>query len=170
MDVEVVSHEATHQLAGNTGLLPRYVSVPRWVHEGLATYFEAPKDASWAGFGAVNRDRLEMYRVLSRDREHSNIDFIVGDQIFNYAQSNGAVIHGYAQAWALTHFLMDRHFDKFMTFYRRLGEMPPDVTLGADVLTELFNEVFGTDRGRLDTEWRTYMNSLKTDTEIVLQE
>jgi len=32
LDIEVVSHEATHQMAGNTGLFPRDVVVPSWVH------------------------------------------------------------------------------------------------------------------------------------------
>ncbi|MEX2025797.1 MAG: DUF1570 domain-containing protein, partial [Pirellulaceae bacterium] len=168
-DIEVVSHEATHQMAGNTGLLPRHVLVPSWVHEGLATYFEAPDEATWSGVGAVNRERLDWYRALEIDRAHSNIDFIVGDQIFRFAATNGATLHGYGQAWALTHFLMEKRFDEFMTFYRRLGEMPPDVVLSPQVLTQLFDEVFGKDRTALDREWRAYMRSLKTDVDIVLQ-
>ena len=66
-DIEVVSHETTHQMAGNTGLLPRHVQVPRWVHEGLATYFETPNGASWGAIGAVNDSRLKLYRVLASD-------------------------------------------------------------------------------------------------------
>src|SRR5207247_10006015 len=83
-DVEVVSHEATHQLAANTGLLPRYVAIPSEVHESLATYFESPDDASWAGFGAVNETRLKYYNVYADVKEISNIDFIVGNQLFDY--------------------------------------------------------------------------------------
>src|SRR4029077_10349344 len=64
-DITAVSHEATYQMAGNTGLLPRHVDIPRWVHEGLATYFEAPGDAAWAGIGAVSDERL----AVSRARE-----------------------------------------------------------------------------------------------------
>ena len=101
-------------MAGNTGLLPRHVRIPSWVHEGLATYFETPNGAMWSGIGAVNESRLSLYRALERDREHSNIGFIVGDQIFDYAGSLGAKLHGYGQAWALTHFLMEKHFDKFI--------------------------------------------------------
>ena len=40
-----VSHSATQQLAANTGLLPRRVEIPHWVHDGLATYFQ---DYDWA--------------------------------------------------------------------------------------------------------------------------
>ncbi|MEQ8791326.1 MAG: DUF1570 domain-containing protein [Pirellulaceae bacterium] len=168
-DIEVVSHEATHHMAANTGLLPRHVRIPSWVHEGLATYFEAPDEAVWAGVGAVNRERLDLYRALEHDRVHSNIDFIVGDQIFNFAASNGATLHGYGQAWALTHFLMEKRFDDFMKFYRRLGEMPPDVMLSPELLTRIFDETFGKDRRALDSQWRAYMRSLKTDADVVLE-
>jgi hypothetical protein len=169
-DIKVVSHEATHQMAGNTGLLPRHVRSPDWVHEGLATYFETPSDASWSGIGAVNASRLRWYRELENDTEHSNIDFIVGDQIFKFAASNGATLHGYGQAWALTHFLMERRFKDFMKYYRRLGEMPPDIVFSPEVLTKLFDETFGTDRRRLDAEWRSYMRGLKTEVERIMEE
>jgi hypothetical protein len=169
-DIEVVSHEITHQMAGNTGLLPRHVQVPAWVHEGLATYFETPNGASWGGIGAVNSSRLELYRVLAPDREHSNIDFIVGDQIFDFAATHTGKVHGYSQAWGLTHFLMEKHFDRFMSFYRRLGEMPPDLVLSADALNQLFDEAFeGIDRRRLDTEWHAYMTRLRTDIELIME-
>jgi hypothetical protein len=108
--------------------------------------------------------------MLESDREHSNIDFIVGNQIFSLAASHGAKLHGYGQAWALTHFLVERHFDKYMTFCRRLGEMPPDVPLSAELLTSIFDEAFGTDRERLDTEWRLYMRSLRTDLQMILED
>lgn len=168
-DITVVSHEATHQMAGNTGLFPRDVLIPSWVHEGLATYFEAPGDAVWSGIGAVNADRLDWYRGLEPDREHSNIDFIVGDQIFDFAVSHGGKLHGYGQAWALTHFLLERHLKEFVAYYRMLGEMPPDVALSQDLLTELFNKAFGTNRNALDQEWRSYMRSLKTDMDLVIE-
>jgi hypothetical protein len=169
-DIEVVSHEATHQMAGNTGLMPRHVRVPTWLAEGLATYFESPHDAAWSGIGAVNKQRLDSYRELERDRRHSNIDFIASDEIFTHARTDDAVLYGYGQSWALTHFLMEKRFPQLMTLYRRLGEMPPDVILSPEVLTKAFNEVYGEDRARLDSDWRTYMRSLKTDLERVLEE
>lgn len=168
-DITVVSHETTHQMAGNTGLLPRHVRIPSWVHEGLATFFETPDGASWAGIGAVNDERLDRYRVLEPDRVHSNIGFIVGDQIFNYAETLGDKLHGYGQAWALTHFLLERHFDEFMVFYRRLGEMPPDTFLNQEVINQLFDDSIPASREALDREWRSYMGTLKTDLELILE-
>lgn len=168
-DIEVVSHEATHQMAGNTGLLPMHVMAPSWLHEGLATYFETPDGATWGGIGAVNESRLDLYRTLQSDREHSNIDFIVTDQIFDLAGSHMAKVHGYGQAWALTHFLIERHFDKYMAFCRRIGEMPPDVKLSPDVVKQIFEEEIGIESRVLDVEWRAYMDDLKTDIELVVE-
>jgi hypothetical protein len=163
--IEVVSHETTHQLAGNTGLFPRNVLVPAWVHEGLATYFESPGDAGWSGIGAVNERRLNWYRAYEADRAHSNINFVVGNQVFDLAQSDGARLYAYAQSWALTHFLLETRLEKTVTFYRRLGELPPDEVLSSDVLNALFDEVFQEDRASLDKAWREHMARLKPEFE-----
>ena len=169
-DITVVSHEATHQLAGNTGLFPRHVMIPSWIHEGMASYFETPDDAAWSGIGAVNKQRLTWYRALEADRKHSNIDFITTDFIFDLARTHDSKLHAYGQGWALTHFLMERHFDKLMIYYRRIGEMPPDVAINPAVLRALFSEAFGQNRAKLDGQWRRYMRSLKTDMEVILAE
>ena len=166
-DVSVVSHEATHHLAGNTGLLPRGVHIPTWVHEGLATFFEAPDDAVWSGMGAVNEERLRRYRALEHDAVHSNIDFITENRIFSEAGSLGSVLHGYGQAWALTHFLMERHFDKLMEYYRLLGEQKEGERMTPEEQGELFRSVFGKKTSGLEAEWRAYMNGLETDTEKI---
>lgn len=168
-DIEVVSHECTHQMAGNTGLFPRHIRTPSWMHEGLATYFEAPSEASWSGIGAVNEQRLKLYKALAEsDTKRSNVDFIVGDKIFTDAASHMAKLHGYSQAWALTHFLMEKHFDDFMTFYGTLAEMPPDVFLHEALLTEIFDDSFSKDRAALNSEWRRYMRGLRTEKETIM--
>jgi hypothetical protein len=169
-DIEVVSHEATHQLAANTGLMPNEAPVPIWAAEGLATYFESPKEAAWSGIGAVNKERLDWYRELAGDKEHSNIDFIASDRVFSHAAADEAVAHAYGQAWALTHFLMDRHCDKLVEYYRAIAQERSEEQLSGDKYLEAFERIFGKDKTGLDLEWRAYMRSLKTDVERVLEE
>lgn len=169
-DIEVVTHEVTHQMAGNTGLLPRSVQIPTWADEGLATFFEAPEEASWSGIGAVNKERLDWYRSLQGYRKYSNIDFVVRDEIFTTSANVVGELHGYGQSWGLTHFLMNERFDDLMRYYRRLGELPPDLIVSPDVYERIFNEVFGDDRTRVDLQWRSYMSSLKTDLDVFLEE
>jgi hypothetical protein len=165
-DVEVVTHEATHQIAGNSGLFPRQLRIPQFVQEGMAAFFESPNDATWSGVGAVNKLRLEYYRALAdrfNDREHSNIDFVVSDQIYTRAASHGSVLHAYGQAWALTHFLMEKHFDELQVFWRNLSRLPADMIISQDDIVKCFDAAFGKERDRLDMEWRRHMDSLKTD-------
>ena len=170
-EIEVVTHEATHQLAANNKLMPRATFNMRWAHEGLASYFESPKDASWAGIGAVNETRLMWYRLLAADTEHSNIKFIVTDRIFDYANSNGAQLAAYGQSWALTHFLMDQHMPKLMKFYGLMGKQAEDqqrTEQWREDTFAAFQNIFG-DVNSLEAQWRAYMRTLKTDTAIMME-
>ena len=171
-EIEVVTHEATHQLAANSGLLDRKKFQVRWAHEGLASYFESPKEATWAGLGTVNAQRIGYYRILERDPEHSSIEFVVTDKIFDFAGSGFAVQAAYGQAWALTHFLMDKHLPKLITFYKKMAvddfKTPRDEAWRRKVLAT-FRECFG-DLDNLEQEWRSYMRNLKTDLELIADE
>lgn len=169
-DIEVVTHEGTHQIAGNNGLFPRRVRIPRWVQEGMAAYFESPKDAAWSGIGAVNELRLEWYRALEKDRVHSDIDFIASDQVYSRAASHGAVLHAYGQAWALTHYLMEDRFGELTAYWRNLARLPADMVISEHTVTECFDAAFGKDRTILDQEWRRHMNGLQTDTDKLRKE
>lgn len=166
-DIEVLTHECTHQLAANANLIPRDSLFVRWTHEGLAAYFESPKEATWSGIGAVNEQRLAYYRMLSEDREHGSIEFLVTDRVFDYAANQGAVLAAYGQAWALTHFLMTTRFSQLMDYYDRLAKLPKTDNWGPreqQLLLETFDGVFG-DRQKLEYEWRRYMSGLRTEME-----
>lgn len=170
-DITVVSHECAHQMAGNTGLLPRYVMVPSWVHEGLATYFECPKDATWSGIGAVNEARLEWYKgLVENQKEYSSLEWIVTDQIFDLGATHASKLHAYGQAWALTHFMLEQHPGEMLSFYDKLGKMPPDIVFSPDTLSKTFDEVIKIDRDKLTREWRDYMDELKTDVEVLKED
>ena len=59
--VSTIVHEATHQIAFNSGLHQRLSDCPKWFSEGVAMYCETPdlkSSEGWAGIGAVNRNRL----------------------------------------------------------------------------------------------------------------
>ncbi len=172
-DIEVVSHEATHQLAGNTSLIPRGAYFLRWAQEGLATYFETPSGAGWGGIGAVNTDRLRWYRRLAADTEHSTVEFIVTDKIFDYAATHAATVAAYGQSWGLTHFLMEKHPEKLAEYYKKVGEK---IELGSRIeesefrnqCLAIFEEIFG-DTATVNAQWKAYMRGLKTDTEVIIE-
>ncbi|MEM9366971.1 MAG: DUF1570 domain-containing protein [Planctomycetota bacterium] len=167
-DVSVVSHEAVHHLAAATGLFRRDGRFIRWVHEGLASYFESAKMAQWSGVGNIDADRLGYYRLLQPDPVRGSLEFIVSDLGFVVEEVLGNQLPAYGQAWALTHFLFDRHFDGLMAFYERLGELSEGkdmkISEHAEEMLAVFDEVFP-DRAGLEIEWRRYMRTLRTDME-----
>lgn len=168
-EIEVVTHEATHQLAANSGLMDRHKFHVRWAHEGLASYFEAPKNATWSGIGAVNETRLQFYRILALHPEYSKLEFVVTDRIFDFAGNHFTAVAAYGQAWALTHFLMDRHMDELVEFYRRMATDEQDTVRDdrwRNKLLATFVECFG-DMQTLEMEWRRYMRTLRTDRELM---
>jgi hypothetical protein len=55
-----LSHETTHQLTFNTGLLERTADVPLAVSEGLAMYAELWRPDVKSSLGMINRPRLEV--------------------------------------------------------------------------------------------------------------
>jgi hypothetical protein len=172
-DITVVTHECAHQLAGNTGLLPRYVRIPSWAHEGLATYFESPKDAGWSGVGAVNEERLDFYKLAMDHPLVSGLEFVVTDQMFDRAANHTGTLVAYGQAWALTHFLMETRPRDLVTYYRLLGEIPPQLPPSPELLWELFRKSFGdSDEAmeRLELDWRGFMRNQKTDYQRLKEE
>ena len=66
--VSTIVHEATHQIAFNSGLHQRLSDCPKWFSEGIAMYCETPdpgRTRGWAGIGVVNRARLAQYLAIS---------------------------------------------------------------------------------------------------------
>jgi hypothetical protein len=163
-DIEVVSHEAVHQLAGNTGIMPRTTVGLRWAHEGLASYFECPAAAGWGGVGAVNETRLMGYKKIARTPQLASLELLVSDLLFDTARTDGAVLDAYGYAWALTHFLMETRFQELIQYYLKCSELKGDEAgrLNRSELIKVFMESFGDVRA-LETEFHQYMATLKTD-------
>lgn len=169
-DVATVSHEATHQLAANSGLFPRDGAFVRWIHEGLASYFETPQGGSWNGVGTVDEDRIGYYRVLEGHPVQGSLDFIVSDRGFLNQQNQVQHLAAYGQAWSLTHFLFETRFDELIKFYAEATALPGDWTTDRpDELLQAFDRAFG-DRVALELEWRRYMRGLRTDIERLVAE
>ncbi len=163
-DIEVVSHEATHQLAGNTGVLPRGKIGARWAHEGLASYFETPAGAGWGGIGAVNQNRLADFRIVAQDPNRNRLELIISDRLFYTAKDAGEAVEAYGQAWALTYFLMETRFEKLLNYYQKCSGFEDDAPLKERV--QVFTEVFG-DLRSLELEFYRFMGSLKSDVDRI---
>src|SRR5207253_9543744 len=70
-NIATVIHEATHQIAFNSGMHTRYADNPLWLAEGMAMYFETPDLSSksgWKTAGAVNDLRLGQFQEFAAQR------------------------------------------------------------------------------------------------------
>ncbi len=124
--VATIVHEATHQVAFNTGVMQRYADLPTWLVEGMAVYFEAPEAGStrgWRGIGKVNYRRLATFqRNLPKWNNTTLLSLIATDKRLRDPRTGGAA---YADAWALNYFLIKRHGDAYVAYVKELSKRKP---------------------------------------------
>jgi len=155
-------HEATHQTAFNTGVHSRYVPTPVWVAEGLATNFEAPGvyDSRNHPLRAdrVNRGRFDVFRqsLAPRHKPELLASLIASDQLFRVAPGVA-----YAEAWALTFYLLETQPRKYANYLKRTVERPPfqDYTTAERVAD--FTAVFGSDWRMLEARFLRFMAQIE---------
>lgn len=124
--VATIVHEATHQVAFNTGVMQRYADLPTWLVEGMAVFFEAPEASStrgWRGIGKVNYRRLATFRRnLPKWNNTTLLSLIATDKRLRDPRTGGAA---YADAWALNYFLIKRRGDAYVAYVKELSEREP---------------------------------------------
>jgi hypothetical protein len=156
-------HEATHQIAFNSGCHRRLADTPTWFIEGLAMYFEAPEIQGnkivWTEVGKMNpprHDRFTAFRKKGRKPE-SLKTLITGDDRFrNDSSANDA----YAESWALTYFLVNQRTPQFLRYVRAMAAKP---TLQQDTTQQRladFQDAFGRDLRLLDANFQRYFDDL----------
>jgi hypothetical protein len=101
-----LSHEATHQLTFNTGLLGRHGDVPVALSEGLAMYAELWRPDGRSALGATNRPRLGVLVEEARKNQGEPwipLKRLLGDDtLFDNRETEQLA---YAGAWVFVHYL-----------------------------------------------------------------
>ncbi len=159
--VATIVHEATHQMSFNCGLQTRFGDNPVWLSEGLAEYFETPDLANgrgWAGIGQVNPSRWERFQANEAAGRLLPFERIVGsDDAFRQPDT---AVDAYAQAWALTYYLM-KWRPKDYAAYLKMIAAKPQLAPGssAERLAE-FRKHFG-DVGVLADDFQRQMQRIR---------
>ena len=161
--VATIIHEATHQLIFNRGLQTRFAESPLWLNEGLAMYFEAPNlnaRRGWTGPGQIFDERLIQFRndLPHRDGAKSIRSLVSSDQRLRDQET---VASAYAEAWALTHFLLNRKSDKFVEYLKVMATKKALVEDTPEKRLEDFCQFFGEDLEQIDDEFIRYIGKLK---------
>jgi hypothetical protein len=161
--VATVVHEATHQIAFNLGMHRRYADNPVWLTEGMAMYFEAPDLSSrrgWSGIGKVNAPRLFRFReFLKTKREPDSLETLVRDNS-RFADADSA-IDAYAEAWALTYFLIRTRIRDYSKYLQLISQKQPLRWSKPEERLAEFQSVFGNDFARLNREFLSFTSRLR---------
>jgi hypothetical protein len=160
--VATLIHEATHQLAFNSGLQTRFADVPLWYSEGLAMYFETPDPNNrrgWRTIGATNYTRLAQFRqYLAQRPPDSLLNLLINDhRLRDSAQADTA----YAESWALCYFLIRTRKQKFIEYTARLSQKQPLEPVPPEQRLREFQEVFGHDLKELDRHFIRYVERMR---------
>ena len=159
---DTIIHEATHQVAFNTGLHSRIGAHPKWVIEGLATVFEAPgiRDGSRnrSAKNRINRSRYLWFQnfVKTRRRPKSLAEFVGSDAMFQTQ-----VLDAYSEAWALTFYLIETRPRKYARLLKTIAERDPLTHYSSNQRIEDFKTVFGDNLDFLDADFLRFIERLK---------
>lgn len=158
LNAEVIIHEATHQIAFNTGLHNRLPGPPLWVAEGLAMLFEAPgvHDAgSHQQLAArINADRLAYFRQAYREPEPIAEPLVLSDASFKVHP-----LKAYAGAWVLSFYLSERQPRAYVRYLAATASFATQAPTAAE-RRRVFQEHFGSDFSMLDARIRRFVRSL----------
>ncbi len=158
---DTIIHEATHQVAYNTGLHSRIGENPRWVVEGLATVFEAPgtrqNSRNLPAKTRINRERYIRFGsfVKRRRKPKSLAAFVGSDEMFRTR-----TLDAYSQAWALSFFLIDTRPAQYARYLKTIATRDPFEAYTAPRRVADFKQAFGADLDWLDVRFLRFVERL----------
>lgn len=125
-NVSTIVHEATHQIAFNSGLHTRLADNPFWLVEGMAMYFETPdlkSSAGWRTVGQLNEMRMRNYRdyLQSRRKPGAIHEMLSVDEQFHSANT---ALDVYSEAWALSYYLIRTKRNRYIDYLATIAAKP----------------------------------------------
>ena len=151
-NIQTVSHEGTHQLTFNTGLLRRDGDVPRCIVEGLAMYGEDRPFDVRSEPGRLSHVRLRDLIASQRQK----ISWIPLDRLLAEDGLKVPLLLFYAQSWLLVDYLMKEstRLPAFRAYLEAIRGRNDKKSRLEDAKTHLG------DLGRLDEELHAYYRRL----------
>jgi hypothetical protein len=158
-----VIHEATHQVAFNTGVHSRIGVTPKWVVEGLATVFEQENvrrnDRVGPLMSRVNDQRFQWFqKYRGRRPTKSLVETIQSDRLFT-----SQTLDAYSEAWALMFFLLETRPADTVKYLRTLGTRDPLKDYPPEDRLRDFQSAFGTDLSLLEAHLLRYYDNVNAE-------
>ena len=153
-------HEATHQLAFNTGVHQRFGTTPRWIAEGLAMLFEMPQQhAAFQATNSQSETSLHQTALLPasyRPRARNlPLEFLIAnDSAFQQTPELA-----YVQSANLTRFLLRTHPVSYLGYLKRVAARPRFTAYPADTRRTDFSSSFPGNLALLESQWQTFSSA-----------
>jgi hypothetical protein len=147
-----LSHEATHQLAFNSGLMSRDSAYPLWLAEGLACNFECDSGGAM-GPWRVNPARAERLGGICRSGRMIPLETLVTITSMR-GYSNDRAKDLYCQGWGLLRFLFTTRPAELNAYMRSMASNAPARNDARGHLRR-FEDAFGP-VGVLQAQWTAY--------------
>lgn len=157
-NIETLIHEATHQIAFNTGIHSRFSPMPRWFTEGLATMFEAPGVHHSVSHPErqqrLNSKWQSFIRSKSEPGDSSGIlaELIANDDLF---RRNPEKAYGYS--WALTFYLAETQPEKYAQYVQSVSQRTRFLDYPSQKRLEDFVKIFGNDLADLEARMTRFL-------------
>ncbi len=151
--METIRHEAGHQLFDLLGIDSGSVYRGAWLSEGLAEY------VSTNPIGEIDNERLMSIKKEFEAGHHlMPLQFLMS--IKNGAgirklQDPNFILLGYAQSWALVHFLMEKYPEQFLGYIRAVMKAGKDHDAQKDI--SLLEKHVGKPLSALDAEYERHI-------------
>lgn len=158
---DTLIHEATHQVAFNTGIHSRIGQNPLWVVEGLATLFEAEgiriRQPSDDARQRINPERLKWFNNYQQQRRKAGSleTFLRDDTLFRRAP-----LDAYSQAWGLTFYLVESRPAEFSRYLKAISARDPMTSYDSDSRLRDFQDAFGKDLEFVETGMLRFLDQL----------
>jgi len=156
-----IIHEATHQVAFNTGVHNRFSPSPNWLVEGLGSMFEANGVWDWQRYpdrrDRVNRMRLAQFRQWQKSGRAAGSFAQLLSSDRQFAANPTAA---YAEGWAWVFFLTERYPQKFAEYVRRVAARGDFETYPPAQRIHDFSAVFGSDLRMLEKHCFNFIGEL----------
>lgn len=159
--VATIIHEATHQIAFNSGLQTRFADIPLWVSEGIAVYFETPDLQSakgWRKVDVVNANRLERFREYLGQRPAGSLKSLISDD--KRIRDTRTALDAYAEAWALNYYLIHHRSKQYLAYLQMLSDKKQFLWDDPKTRLKEFRAAFG-DLGQLDADFLRQMQKVR---------
>jgi hypothetical protein len=160
--VATIIHEATHQIAFNSGLQTRFADIPLWVSEGIAVYFETPdlqSSKGWRNVGAVNTSRLERFREYLPQRPAASLKSLICDD--KRIRDTRTALDAYAEAWALNYYLIHHRPKQYIAYLQMLSQKKQFFWDDPQTRLKEFQAAFGENLGQLDADFLRQMQKVR---------